>query len=327
MTDWYYADAAHTRQGPVSTDELRRLRDARKIDDATLLWRDGLPAWRPLRDLAHELAPSSAPEEAVAAPHAWTLAPIEAAPTASTRAAPDDGDWRPVTEQAGQPETGSGTGWTPPASPYAPPASPVVRPDVVVQGGEVVLAGFRKRAAAYIIDGAIVGIGGMVLGTVLVGILGAVIGFGRADGDLALVLVQIGYQLVSIALTAVYYAWFHASRAMATPGKMAVGIKVVRPDGARISVARGVGRYFATFLSALILCIGFLLAAFTQRKQALHDMICDTLVVDRWAFTDRPDLQRRDLGTVAVVVLAITGVLLGLGMLLVLGALGMAVLA
>ncbi|HRN61774.1 MAG TPA: RDD family protein, partial [Luteimonas sp.] len=51
------------------------------------------------------------------------------------------------------------------------------------------------------------------------------------------------------------------------------------------------------------------------RKQALHDMICDTLVVDRWAYTDRPDLQRRELGVVTWVVIVIGGGLLGLGLL------------
>ena len=88
------------------------------------------------------------------------------------------------------------------------------------------------------------------------------------------------------------------------------GIKVVRSDGSRISVARGVGRYFATFLSTLILGIGFLMAAFTERKQALHDMVCDTLVVDKWAFTAHPEWQKRELGTVTVVILALFGVLM-----------------
>ena len=41
------------------------------------------------------------------------------------------------------------------------------------------------------------------------------------------------------------------------------------------------------------------------RKQALHDMLCDTLVVDKWAFTERPDLQRRELGAVTIVVLVV----------------------
>src|SRR5690606_39717364 len=96
---------------------------------------------------------------------------------------------------------------------------------------------------------------------------------------------------------------FHASRGGATPGKMLIGIKVVRTDGSRISVLRGVGRYFGALLSGLVLCIGYLMAAFTGRKQALHDMLCDTLVVDKWAFTEHPEWQRRELGTATIVVL------------------------
>lgn len=51
--------------------------------------------------------------------------------------------------------------------------------------------------------------------------------------------------------------------------------------------------------------IGFIMAAFTERKQALHDMMCDTLVVDKWAFTEHPELQQRGLGTVTIVILVL----------------------
>jgi uncharacterized RDD family membrane protein YckC len=116
--------------------------------------------------------------------------------------------------------------------------------------------------------------------------------------------------LFPLVLFGIYYAAFHASSRQATLGKMAVGIKVVRTDGTRISLARGVGRFFATILSTLIIGIGFLMAGFTERKQALHDMICDTLVVDKWAYTAHPEWQKRELGTVTVVILAIFGVLM-----------------
>src|SRR3546814_1500810 len=80
---------------------------------------------------------------------------------------------------------------------------------------------------------------------------------------------------------------------------MAIGIKVVRSDGPGCGFWRGFARYFASILSAILLCIGYLMVAFTERKQALHDMICDTVVVDQWAFTAHPDQQREELGTVA----------------------------
>ncbi len=103
---------------------------------------------------------------------------------------------------------------------------------------------------------------------------------------------------------------------------MAIGIKVVRGNGERLTLGRSIGRYFATILSSIILCIGYLMAAFTDRKQALHDMVCDTVVVDRWAYTDQPHLQRRELGTVTVVMLVIGGLLVLGGLILAVVAVG-----
>jgi uncharacterized RDD family membrane protein YckC len=51
------------------------------------------------------------------------------------------------------------------------------------------------------------------------------------------------------------------------------------PNGSRISFGRANGRYWAKILSAVILMIGYLMAAFTERKQALHDILAETLVV------------------------------------------------
>ena len=72
-----------------------------------------------------------------------------------------------------------------------------------------------------------------------------------------------------------------SSEKQATVGKMVLGMVVTDVNGGRISFGRATGRHFAKWLSALILGIGFLMAAFTERKQALHDMIADTLVVSR----------------------------------------------
>ncbi|MCD9098871.1 RDD family protein [Luteimonas fraxinea] len=305
MTDWYYADGRNTRHGPVTQAALLQLRQDGIVGDSTLIWRDGLADWQPFRELAAELGVAPA-----AGIEAWALEPV--APVATAVASDEaEASWRPLTA------TGAGDpGYA--GSPYAPPTANVARPDAVTQGGDVVLAGFLKRVAAYAIDAVIVGIASAVVGGLIYELLG-VGGFGRGFW-----LEQAVINAVSLVLSALYFAWFHAAYAMATPGKMAVGIKVVRLDGARISFLRGIGRYFATILSSLILMIGFLMAGFTQRKQALHDMVCDTLVVDRWAFTDRPELQRRELGTVTVVVLVLVGILIGLGLLGLLALVGFA---
>ena len=66
-----------------------------------------------------------------------------------------------------------------------------------------------------------------------------------------------------------------------TIGKRAVGLYVLRPDGSKLGPGRAFARYWAPILSALILFIGFLMVAFREDKRALHDLICDTVVVKR----------------------------------------------
>ena len=93
--------------------------------------------------------------------------------------------------------------------------------------------------------------------------------------------------LISLAITVLamwlYNALMESSSKQATLGKMALGMVVVNPKGKRLSFARATGRFFSKFLISSILTIGFgyILAAFTEKKQALHDMIAGTLVVNR----------------------------------------------
>jgi uncharacterized RDD family membrane protein YckC len=84
---------------------------------------------------------------------------------------------------------------------------------------------------------------------------------------------------MGIVINWLYYALLESSFKQATLGKMALGLKVTDMEGKRISFGQATGRYFAKILSGLILCIGYLMAAFTEKKQALHDIIVGTLVV------------------------------------------------
>lgn len=122
-------------------------------------------------------------------------------------------------------------------------------------------AGFWRRAAAAVIDSLVLIIPNIAVSVALYSRPGLTF-------------------LVNLAVSCAYFALFHASERGATPGKMLFGVRVTDLAGERISLARGVGRYFATWVSTIILCIGWLMAGFTQRKQALHDMIAGTLVVN-----------------------------------------------
>lgn len=75
-----------------------------------------------------------------------------------------------------------------------------------------------------------------------------------------------------------YYVYFWSKHG-ATPGKMALGLKVVTPDGGPISVGRSFGRYFGYILDSFTLLIGFIMAGFDDEKRTLHDRICNTRVI------------------------------------------------
>jgi uncharacterized RDD family membrane protein YckC len=131
---------------------------------------------------------------------------------------------------------------------------------------EMVYAGFWIRFGAKFIDGIIVGVVGFALG-----FLGSFI---VRHAVVATVLENV----LSFALSVAYATYFVGSYG-ATPGKMACGLKVVRPDGEKISYARACGRFFAEFVSSLTLAIGYIIAAFDGEKRSLHDRICDTRVI------------------------------------------------
>ena len=84
--------------------------------------------------------------------------------------------------------------------------------------------------------------------------------------------------VLTIAASWLYEALMESSSYQATLGKMIFGMKVTDLYGNRISFARATGRHFAKILSGMILCIGFIMVGFTERKQGLHDLIAGTLV-------------------------------------------------
>lgn len=152
----------------------------------------------------------------------------------------------------------------------------------VAPAATVVYGGFWIRFLAAIIDGIILMVVGSIVQFALLGSLVA-IPQPHAGAD---PMVYIGSMLgalgiawlINTALGCCYEAFFVA-KLSATPGKMALGLKVLRPDGSRVSLGRAAGRYFAKMLSAIILMIGYIMAGFDAQKRALHDMICDTRVI------------------------------------------------
>lgn len=85
---------------------------------------------------------------------------------------------------------------------------------------------------------------------------------------------------ICIIVDWLYFALMESSKKQATLGKMIVGIKVTDLTGNKISFGRATCRYFAKILSSLILGFGYIIAAFTEKKQALHDILAGCVVVN-----------------------------------------------
>jgi uncharacterized RDD family membrane protein YckC/Tfp pilus assembly protein PilE len=117
-------------------------------------------------------------------------------------------------------------------------------------------------------------------------LVGIVVGVGAALGSSeepsgAVAALMVLSWIVLILGQLAYFAAMESSGRQATLGKLALGLAVTDLQGGRIGLGRGVGRYLAKILSTLPANLGFLLAAFTARKQALHDLVAGTLVVRR----------------------------------------------
>ncbi len=167
---------------------------------------------------------------------------------------------------------------------------------------DVVQAGFLRRWAALFLDQLILSAGFYAIFLVVLlgsGLMSEFIAIETGKQDeisTVFVFVYLGMALLYYLAAGLYYSLMESSGQQATVGKMALGIKVVDRNGQRLSFAHALGRWFAAALSYLSLYIGFLMAAFTRDKQALHDLVAGTQVVDKWAYTDHPERQARGLG-------------------------------
>lgn len=128
-------------------------------------------------------------------------------------------------------------------------------------------ATFWKRGAAAVIDTAILFMIGMGIGTAYVMVNGSKDGFEMTNNVLGVI---IGW---------FYYAGFESSARQATVGKSAMGIMVTDLNGGRIGFYRASSRHFGKIVSSITLGIGFIMAGYTEKKQALHDKMFDCLVI------------------------------------------------
>ena len=135
-------------------------------------------------------------------------------------------------------------------------------------------AGFWRRGAAIIIDTFLFMIVQVLLSVVLIG---GVVATGSSEEAAGVVVFLIN--LAMIVVMWLYFALMESSKIQGTLGKMMVGIVVTDLDGNRIGFGKASGRYFGKIVSSIILMIGYVMAAFTERRQALHDIMAGCLVI------------------------------------------------
>jgi len=146
--------------------------------------------------------------------------------------------------------------------------------------GAAEYAGFWQRFCASFIDGLILGAVNFVIQLGLGGAMVAMAAPGnQGEPNPAVLALAFVAWIVQVVIQWLYHAIQESGEAQATIGKRALGLIVTDIDGQRLSFGRATGRYFAKILSSLICLIGFIMAAFTEKKQALHDMLAGTLVV------------------------------------------------
>jgi uncharacterized RDD family membrane protein YckC len=132
-------------------------------------------------------------------------------------------------------------------------------------------AGFWIRVVAYLIDG--------VLLYIVMFLLMTIFGIGMFTDPMNIDYGALGtIYAISILTSIGYFAGMESSAKQATLGKMAVGIKVGNENGEKISFMNAVGRLLGKIVSALILYIGFMMAGWDAKKQALHDKMAGTYV-------------------------------------------------
>lgn len=178
-----------------------------------------------------------------------------------------------------------------PAVPAPAVPSPFVAPSVVrgtwsgvAAVAEGHYAGFWARLLAWLIDSVAFFV---VLFFILAMIAGVLAGLAAASGPGGMSEDELGILLAVLFYASyipgrwLYQVLMERSRWQATLGKMALGLIVTDLQGNRISFARATGRDLSKFISGMILGIGFFMAGFTEKKQALHDQVAGCLVVKR----------------------------------------------
>lgn len=253
---WYYA-VNNQRQGPVSQADFDKLVADGAIKGDTLVWQAGMADWKPYSAIAATLPPpAGAPGDDTA------VCAVSGKRYPKREMIQYEGKWISAEHRDAY---------------FQRLREGVANPADGTMPGPYGYGGFWRRFFARFVDGILVGVVLMFVAALVGGGFGAA-GQLRPDNTAAIIMMQVVIQGIGLIL-GISYEIFFIRKFDATPGKMALGVKLVRADGSKLSVGRIVGRYFAHWLNGLTLLIGYIMAAFDDEKRALHDRICDTRVI------------------------------------------------
>jgi uncharacterized RDD family membrane protein YckC len=250
--EWHYAQG-DKQMPPVSFQTLQDLIRNGNLQRQDRVWTQGMAQWTPAGDVQALAAIFPIP---MATP--IPMAPMPNSPMPQYPTSP-----LPMAGQAPLP--------LPPPDPMLQYQTP---PWAFAQ--YVNYAGFWRRFAAYIIDSILLWIAQSIPIT-LAGMNPIMPHRPGTPYNAALLTIQIFGWLFSWF----YFALMESSHFQGTIGKLALDIKVTDMQGNRVSFGRATGRFFGKIISGIILCIGYMMAGWTERKQALHDMMAGTLVICR----------------------------------------------
>ena len=247
--NWHYLEGSEQR-GPVTDADLEALFRAGTVRPDTLVWREGMAEWLPYAQAKNPLA--GAPLH--------VAGPVSAPPGQVLCA---------ECGQAFPPEEVIRHGNQFICAACKPVFLQKLKEGVAMPGG-MVYAGFWVRFGAKFLDGIILGVPSLVVNY-----------FVAQRLDVSVFALPLTASLpVGLVLGGSYYTWF-VGKFGATPGKMAAKLRIVNPDGSKVSYAKAAGRFLASeyVSSYLTLFIGYLMVCWDDEKRALHDRICSTRVI------------------------------------------------
>ncbi|MBK8285136.1 MAG: RDD family protein [Ahniella sp.] len=251
---FHYSNAARQQIGPVTRAQLQQAMLGPAWFARAMIWQEGWDTWLPWVEAANRLGLRQ--------------------PTATTgqRMPPI-----PTDEPAGTDEPSPAVAEAPlhrgTGNVYAPPTAALYGRDEA--SAALDYASFLTRFAAWFVDRILL-IGLAFLSLVIVSLVAPLVGLDKSISD---AIAGMAILAAMLLLPCVYFIYFEQTASGATPGKRLLGIRVANLDGQRISLGASFARTLVAGISSMFYSIGHLVALFTERNQAVHDLLASTVVI------------------------------------------------